>query len=150
MPHTPSPCLLLHRQDPSAHTPLSIPAETLKVESSSAGLESRTRDPFLWSSSAGNSFLHQEKYLCTMWMLKTKPHLLRGRTALSLTLGHSCGLLAHSCSWLTPMHPSSRAECSSTQAKAAHRMLVGSLSVVPSRAGLQLPSVLLLNCCSQL
>lgn len=44
------------------HTPLSIPSETLKAESSSAGLESRTGDAFFWHSGPGNSSLHQEKY----------------------------------------------------------------------------------------
>lgn len=61
-----TPCFLLHRQDPFPHTSLSIPCKTLKGENSSAGLESRIRDSFLWSSGAGNTSLHQEKYLCSV------------------------------------------------------------------------------------
>lgn len=36
---------------------------------------------FLGSSSACNSPLHQKRYLCTVWMLKSKPHLLSVSTA---------------------------------------------------------------------
>lgn len=51
--HTAS--FFLHRQDPFPHTSLSIPCTTQKAEHSSAGLESTIRDPFLWSSSTGNT-----------------------------------------------------------------------------------------------
>lgn len=51
-------------------------------------------------------------------VFKIKPQLLSGSTALSLTLGHSSGPLAHSCSWLTPAHPSSHFGDSSSQGKA--------------------------------
>lgn len=121
------------------HSHFSITSDTLKAENSTASLE--TRDPFPQSGRAGN-ISPQEMAFVHSVDVQNETTFVRWKNSSITTLGHSDSFPAHGCCWLTPVHPSSHLEHSSSQVKPLPIMLEGSLGAVHSLAlaGLQLPS----------
>lgn len=133
--HTPCFLSIWSGPLPTSHFP--VTSDTLKAENSTASLE--TRDPFLQSSRAGNTSSQTTAFVHSAdAQNETKP--ARWKNSSVTTLGHSYSFPAHGCCWLTPVHPSSHPEHSSSQEKPL-MMPVGSLGADCSLAGLQLLSM---------